>query len=169
VFEIVFFIVVIMYFSVVSFWCFEEIVEIPSAPEKVVLENAVIHKGLSEASRTTSYLYLRVGKGNDTYDHVIEVSSRDIQHLDFSKSRELWVAVESDRSTQFVWGVYDDRLGVLISRQDILGWALQNNISNYFIVFTWSVGSIYLLFLLFRNGVWNRFVAKKIARKNRTK
>jgi hypothetical protein len=133
----------------------------------VVLESAVIHKGLWEASKTTSYLYLRVGQGDDEYDYVIEASSRDVQYLDLSRSRKLWVAVEPDRSKRFVWGVYNSELDLLISRQDILMWALQNNISNYFIIFTWSIGSLYLLFLIFRNGIWNRFLAKRIARENR--
>ena len=167
VFEAVFFMIIIVFFSVISFWCFEKIVKIPSTPKKVVLESAVIHKGLWEASKTTSYLYLRVGQGDDEYDYVIEASSRDVQYLDLSRSRKLWVAVEPDRSKRFVWGVYNSELELLISRQDILMWALQNNISNYFIIFTWSIGSLYLLFLIFRNGIWNRFLAKRIARENR--
>ncbi|VVO25656.1 hypothetical protein [Pseudomonas fluorescens] len=167
VFEIIFLIIILMYFSVVSLCHFEEVVEIPSVPKKLVLESAFIYRDISRVSKTTSNLYLRVGPGDEAYDHVIEASTREVQHLGFSKSRKLWVAVEPDRSKRFVWGVYDNDLRLLISRQDILQWAQYSNSANYFVIVTWGFLSLYLLFVLLKHGVWNGFLAKRIAREDR--
>jgi hypothetical protein len=75
--------------------------------------------------------------------------------------------VDSDRNKKFVWGIYDENGVVLISRKEILQWAKSNNSANYFAVITWSVLSLYLLFLIFRYGVWNRIFAKRIEHENR--
>lgn len=55
----------------------------------------------------------------------------------------------------------------MISRKDILQWARFDNIKNYLTIVTSSVLSLYLLLLIFRNGFWNRFVAKRKACENR--
>lgn len=168
VFEIIFLIIVLMYLSVVSFYHFGRVIDIPLVPKRVVLESAFIYKDVSVFSKTTSKLYLRVGPAGEEYDHVIEASTRNIQYLGLNKSRKLWVAVEPDRSKRFIWGVYDDGLGLLISRKDILEWAKYSNFVNCFMIVTWGVGFLYLLFVLFKYGVWNRLLAKRIARENRS-
>ncbi|MFL1528302.1 hypothetical protein [Pseudomonas sp. O230] len=167
-FEIVFLIIILFYFSVISFHYFGRIVEIPLVPKKVVLKSAFVYRSISEVSKTTSNLYLRIGPDDEAYEYVIEASTRAVKHLDFSKSRKLWVAVEPDRSKRFIWGVYDDELGLLISRKDILEWAQYSNSVNYFLIVTLGIGFLYLLFVLFKNGVWNRLLAKRIARENRS-
>lgn len=167
IFEIVFTIIILIFLSGVSFYHIGEVVEIPSTPKKVVLESAFIYRDVSSASKSTSNLYLRVGPDGDAYDHVVEAATRDIQHLDLKGARKLWVAVEPDRTKRFVWGVYDNELGLLISRQKILEWAQDRNSINYFVVVSWGFLSLYLLFVLLKHGVWNRFLAKRIARENR--
>lgn len=159
--------IVFLLFSIFSFYIFNKIIDISLVPRRIVLEDAFIYRSLSEASRTRSYLYLRVGLGDYVYDHVMQVSSRDIRHLDLSESRKLWVAVDSGRNNRFVWGVYDNDGGLMISRKDILQWARFDNIKNYLTIVTSSVLSLYLLLLIFRNGFWNRFVAKRKACENR--
>lgn len=167
VFEII--ILIIIFLCVVggSLYHFYRLVEIPLTPRKVVLESAFVNREVSGGSKTTSNLYLTVGSDNEAYDYVIEASTRDIEHLSFNKSRKLWVAVEPDRGKRFVWGVYDNELALLIGRQDILQWAKYRNSKNYFIIFTWGFGSLYLLFVLINNGIWNRILAKRIAHENR--
>lgn len=96
--------IVFLLFSIFSFYIFNKIIDISLVPRRIVLEDAFIYRSLSEASRTRSYLYLRVGLGDYVYDHVMQVSSRDIRHLDLSESRKLWVAVDSGRNNRFVWG-----------------------------------------------------------------
>lgn len=167
VFEVVFFVAILVCFFCLSLYQFYRVVEIPLTPKKVVLENAFVYREVSEASKTTSNLYFRVGSGDEAYDYVIEASSRDIKHLGFSKSRKLWVAVEPDRSKRFVWGVYDNELTLLVSRQDIVRWAKSDNIKNYLKIFILYASSLCLLFWLLRNGIFNRFLAKRITRENR--
>ena len=167
VFEIVFLIIVLLYFSVVIFYQFGKVVEIPSAPKKIVLERASICRDILEVSKTTSSLYLRVGSNDEEYDYVVEASTQDIRRLDLDKSRKLWVAVGPDRNKRFIWGVYDDELGLLISRKDILQWVQYSNSANYFVIITWGFLSLYLLFVLFKYGIWNRFLAKRTACENR--
>ncbi|MBV6827263.1 hypothetical protein [Pseudomonas sp. PD9R] len=165
--EIIFLIIISLCLVGGSFYHFYKLVEIPLAPKKVVLESAFVNRNVSGGSKTTSNLYLTVGPGNERYDYVIEASTRDIEHLGFNKSRKLWVAVEQDRRKRFVWGVYDNELTLLIDRQDILQWAKYSNFKNYFIIFSWGFSSLYLLFLLINNGVWNRVLAKRIAHEYR--
>lgn len=166
-FEVVFLVVILMYLLFFSFYHLGQVIKIPSVPKRVVLESAFIYRDVSAFSKTTSNVYLRVGSDDEAYDHIVKASTRDVQHLDLKKSRKLWVAVEPDRTTRFVWGVYDNELGLLISRQEILEWAQYRNSVNYFVVVTWSAGSLFLLFLLLKHGIWNRFLAKRIARENR--
>jgi len=165
--EIIFLIIIFLYLVGGSFYHFYELVEIPLVPKEVVLESAFVNRNISGGSKTTSNLYLTVGPDDEAYDYVIEASTRDIEHLGFNKSRKLWVAVEPDRRKRFVWGVYDNELTLLISRQDILQWSKYNNAKNYFVIFTWGFGSLYLLFVLINNGIWNRVLAKRIAHENR--
>jgi len=165
--EIVFLIIISLYLVGGSFYHFYELVEIPLAPKKVVLESAFVNRNISGGSKATSNLYLTVGQDKETYDYVIEAPVRDIEHLGFKKLRKLWVAVEPDRKKRFVWGVYDNELTLLISRQDILRWTKYNNAKNYFVIFTWGFGSLYLLFILINNGIWNRVSGKRIAHENR--
>lgn len=167
IFEMVFSFIVLIGLSFFSLYFLSKVVEVPPVPNKVVLESAFIYRDVSGGSKTTSNLYLRVGSGDVAYDHVIEASIRDIQYLDLKKSRKLWVAVEPDRSKRFVWGVYDDQLKLLISRNDIQGWLWHSNFVNYSIVATWGAMSLFMLFMLFKYGVWNRFLAKRITRENR--
>ena len=166
VFEIIFSIIIFIFLFVVSMHHFGRLVEIPSAPRKVVLKSAFIYRNISTISKTTSNLYLRVGQGDETYDYIIEASTREVQHLDLRKPRKLWVAVEPDSSKKFVWGVYDDELGLIISRAKIQQWSRQNNFSNYAVIVTWGVLSVFMLYLLIKYGVWNRFLAKRNAREN---
>ncbi|MVV49169.1 hypothetical protein EJA72_13115 [Pseudomonas sp. PB120] len=167
IFEVVFLVTILMFVFGGALYHFYRVVEIPPTPRKVVLESAFVYRGVSEVSRTTSNLYFRIGSDDKAYDYVMEASSRDIKYLAFSKSKKLWVALESDRNKQFVWGVYDDELVLLISRKNILQWARYKNSVNYFMFFAWGFGSLYLLFVLINNGVWNRFLAKRIAHENR--
>ena len=158
--ETVFCLFTFLLFSFSTFYFFSRVVETPLVPRKFVLEEAYIYKDLSDASKSTSYLYLRVGRDDEAYNYIIEASSRDLRHLDLSKSRKLLVAVDSTRSNQFVWGVYDEEGVIMISRKDILQWVDSNNAANYFTVFAFSGLSLYLLMLIVRNGIWNRFWRK---------
>lgn len=166
-FEVVFLVTILMCLCGGSVYHLYKVIEIPPAPRKVVMESAFLYKNVLGSSKNTSSLYLRVGSDHDAYNYVIEASTRDIKHLAFSKSRKLWVAVESGRSKRFVWSVYDNELALLVSQQDVMRWARSNNIKNYLIVFILYASSLCLLFWLLRNGIFNRFLAKRIARENR--
>lgn len=143
-----------------------DVKEIPSSPESLVMENAYIYRDVSQ-SRNDSYLYLKVGLGDDAYNYTIVARSSDIRHLDLRKSRKLWVAVDSDRSKQFVWWIYDFDNKFIISRKEILGWMGRYNSRNYFVAILGVVSSLYLLLIIVRNGVWNRVVAKRKAHESR--
>lgn len=168
VLEIVFLMIILVCFFCGALYHFYRVVEIPLTPRKVVLESAVVYRDVSVASKTTSNLYLRIGSVDETYHYVIEASTRDIKHLAFSKSRKLWVAVEPQRNKRFVWGVYDNELTLLISRQEIVGWAVSGNMKKYLIIFILYISCLCLLFWLLRNGIFNRFLAKGIAHENRS-
>lgn len=168
VFEIIFSIVIVVYLSVVSLWHLGKVIEIPPVPKKVVLESAVVYRDVSTASKTMSKLYLRIGPVDEAYNHIVDASTQDIKSFDFNKSRKLWVAVESDRSKRFVWGVYDSDLGLLISRKDIVEWAQYNNSTNYFVFATWFALSLLMLFMLFKHGLWNRFLARRMTHEDRS-
>ena len=166
-FESVFLIVLMIGFSFFAFFHLDKVMKIPSPPKKTILEKAFIYRDVSMVSKTTSKLFLTVGTGGHAYDYVIEASTRDIQFLDFNKSRMLWVAVEADRRRRFVWAIYDDGLGLLISRQEILAWMQYRNTVNYSVVAVSGVGTLCLFYLVFRYGFWNRLLAKRMARENR--
>ncbi|WP_433767586.1 hypothetical protein [Pseudomonas putida] len=165
--ETAFCLIIFLLFSFSVFYFFSKVVEVPLVPRKLVLEDAYIYRGLSDASKTTSYLHLRVGRDDGAYNYIIEASNRDLRHLDLSKSRKLLVAVDSSRNTQFIWGVYDEGGVVMINRENILQWVKLNNTANYFMLFTFLLLSIYLLMLIVRNGIWNRLFAKRIAHEDR--
>jgi hypothetical protein len=150
---------------VASIFMYGEIQEIPPLPERLVMEKAYLYRDVSQ-SRTTSSLYLRVGLGEDAYNYIIEASASDIQHLNLRKGKKLWVAVDSDRTKRFVWWIYDVDTNLLISRKDILLWIRSNNIGCYFVLIGWSIILSYLLFIIVRNGIWNRVVAKRRAYEN---
>jgi hypothetical protein len=143
-----------------------DVKEIPSLPESLVMESAYIYRDVSQ-SKNDSYLYLKVGLGDDAYNYTIVARSSDLRHLDLRKSRKLWVAVDSDRSKRFVWWVYDFDNKFIISRKEILGWVRRYNSGNYFVAILGAVSSLYLLLIIVRNGVLNRVVAKRKAHESR--
>ena len=167
VFEIVFCVIVLLLYLVFSLYIYSRLIDVPSVPDKLVMKDAFVYRGLSQASKTTSFLYLRVGADDAAYKYVIEASNRDVMYTDFDKPRKLWVAVDSDQSKKFVWGVYDDNYGLLISRQDILRWASSVNVDNYFMLSLMFISSLYFLYIIFLTGIWNRCTAKRIARENK--
>jgi hypothetical protein len=167
VFEIVFCAIVLLLYVVFSIYIYSKLIDVPPVPDKLVMKEAFVYRGLSQASKTTSFLYLRVGAGDAAYKYIIEASSRDIVYANFDKSQKLWVAVDSDRSKKFVWGVYDDNYGLLISRQDILRWIHSVNVDNYFILSLMFISSLYFLYIIFWTGVWNRCAAKRMACENK--
>ncbi|MCP1421109.1 hypothetical protein J3D47_005352 [Pseudomonas laurylsulfativorans] len=166
-FEIVFCVIVLLFYLVFSLHIYSKLIDVPPVPGKLIMKDAFLYRGLSQASKTTSFLYLRVGADDATYKYIIEASSRDVVYANFDRPRKLWVAVESDRSKKFVWGVYDDDFGLLISRQDILRWANSVNIDNYFILSLVFISSLYFLYIIFWTGVWNRCAAKRVACENK--
>jgi len=168
IFEVIFSIVIVVYLSVVSIWHLGKVIEIPPAPKKLVLESAVVYRDVSIDSKTTSRLYLRIGSLNEAYNYVIDASTQDIRYSDFNKSRKLWVAVASDRGKRFVWEVYDSDLALLISHREIVTWAQYSNSKNYFAFTTCFALSLFMLFLLFKHGLWNRFLAKRMTHEDRS-
>lgn len=148
------------------FFMYGGIKKIPRLPERLVMEEAYIFREVSH-EKGSSYLYLRVGVGDGAYKYVIEAHSSDIRHLDLSKSRRLWVAVDSDRSKKFVWSVCDADSRLMISRTDILYWAKYRNVGIYLAMFGLFVAFLWLLVFIFWNGVWNRRLAKRKAYENR--
>ena len=144
-----------------------KIQEIPPLPERLVRESAYLYKDVSH-SRNDSFLYLRVGLNDDAYNYIIEASASDIQNLDLRKGQKLWVAVDSDRAKRFVWWVYDVDTHLLVSREDILSWIKRSNNECYFLLVWLSVLSSCFLFVIFRNGIWNRVVAKRKVHEKRT-
>jgi len=164
--EIVFCVIVFFFLVFASTYMLGDVKEIPSLPENLVMESAYIYRDVSQ-SKNDSYLYLKVGLGDDAYNYTIVARSSDLRHLDLRKSRKLWVAVDSDRSKRFVWWVYDFDNKFIISRKEILGWVRRYNSGNYFVAILGAVSSLYLLLIIVRNGVWNRVVAKRKAHESR--
>ncbi|VVO05002.1 hypothetical protein PS726_02963 [Pseudomonas fluorescens] len=166
-FEIIFCVIVLLLYLVFSLYIYSRLIEVPPVPDKLVMKDAFVYRGHSQASKTTSFLYLRVGADDAAYKYIIEASNRDVMYTDFDKPRRLWVAVDADQSKKFVWGVYDEDYGLLISRQDILRWASSVNIDNYFVLSLLFVSSLYFLYIVFLTGVWNRCAAKRMACENK--
>jgi len=158
--EIVLCVILLFCLLLALFFLSGGIKKIPPLPEQFVMERACIFRGVSH-EKGSSYLYLRVGVGDESYKYVVEAHSGDVRHLDLSKSRKLWVAVNSDRSKKFVWSIYDAGGGLLISRSDILYWAKYQNVGVYLVMFGWSIASLWLLVFVIRDGVWNRCVTKR--------
>jgi hypothetical protein len=166
-FEIIFCVIVLLLYLVFSLCIYSRLIEVPPVPDKLVMKDAFVYRGYSQASKTTSFLYLRVGADDAAYKYIIEASNRDVMYTDFDKPRRLWVAVDTDESKKFVWGVYDEDYGLLISRQDILRWASSVNIDNYFVLSLLFISSLYFLYIVFLTGVWNRCAAKRMACENK--
>ena len=158
--EVVFCVIVFFFLVFASAYMLVDVKEIPSSPENLVVENAYIYRDVSH-SKSDSYLYLKVGLGDEAYNYTIVARSSDVRHLDLRKSRKLWVAVDSDRSKQFVWWVYDFDNKFVISREEILDWVRRYNNGNYLMVVLGVVSSLYLLLVIVRNGFWNRVVVKR--------
>ncbi|WP_448645813.1 hypothetical protein [Pseudomonas mohnii] len=166
--EIVFLVFLFVGFVVASVPMYGKVREIPPLPERLVMESAYLYRDVFQ-SRATSSLYLRVGLDEDAYNYIIEASASDIQHLNLRKGKKLWVAVDSDRTKRFVWWVYDVDTNLLIGRKDILLWVRSNNIGCYFVLAGWSIILSYLLFVIARNGIWNRVAAKRRTHETREK
>lgn len=164
--EIVFCVIVFSFLVFASAYMLGDVKEIPPLPERLVMESAYIYRDVSQ-SKADSYLYLRVGLGDDAYKYTIVARSSDVLHLDLRKSRRLWVAVDPDRSKRFVWWIYDFDNNLIISRKEILDWIRRYNSRNYFVAILGAVSSLYLLLIIVRNGVWNRVVAKRKAHESR--
>lgn len=165
--EIAFCVTVFFFLVFASAYMLGDVKEIPSLPERLVMENAYIYRDVSQ-SKNDSYLYLKVGLDDDAYNFTIVARSSDLRHLDLRKSRKLWVAVDSDRSKQFVWWIYDFDNKLIVSRKEILDWMRYYNSRNYFVAILGAVSSLYLLLIIVRNGVWNRVVAKRKAHESGT-
>ena len=164
--EVVFCVVVFFFLVFASAYMLGDVKEIPSLPERLVMENAYIYRDVSQ-SKNDSYLYLKVGLDDGAYNYTIVARSSDLRHLDLRKSRKLWVAVDSDRSKRFVWWIYDFDNKLIISRKDILDWIRRYNGRSYFVAILGAVSSLYLLLIIVRNGVWNRVVAKRKVHESR--
>lgn len=160
--EIFFCVIVFSFLVFASAYMLDDVKEIPPLPERLVMESAYIYRDVSQ-SKADAYLYLRVGLGDDAYKYTVVARSRDVLHLDLRRSQRLWVAVDPDRSKQFVWWVYDFDSNLVISHKEILDWIRHYNSGNYFVVILAAASSLYLLFIIVRNGVWNRVVAKRKA------
>jgi len=160
--EVVFCVIVFFFLVFASAYMLGDVKEIPSLPERLVVESAYIYRDVSQ-SKSDSYLYLKVGLDDDAYNYTIVARSSDLRYLDLRKSKKLWVAVDSDRSKRFIWWVYDFDNKLIVSRKEILDWIRRYNSRNYFVVILGAVSSLYLLLIIVRNGVWNRVVAKRKA------
>jgi hypothetical protein len=165
--EIIFCVIIFLFLVFVSAYMVGDVKKIPPLPERLVMESAYIYRDVSQ-SRTDSYLYLRVGLGDDAYNYTIVARSSDVSHLDLRKSRRLWVAVDLDRSQRFVWWIYDFDSELIVSRKEILDWVGRYNSRSYFVAILGAVSSLCLLLMIVRNGVWNRVVAKRKAHESRT-
>ncbi len=164
--EIVFCVIVFSFLVFASTYMLGRVKEIPPLPERLVMESAYIYRDVSQ-SKADSYLYLRVGLGDDAYKYTIVARSSDVLHLDLRKSRRLWVAVDPDRSKRFVWWIYDFDTNLIIGRKEILEWINYYNNGNYLMAILGAVSSLYLLLIIVRNGVWSRVVAKRKAHESR--
>jgi len=164
--EIIFCVIMFLFLVFASAYMVGDVKEIPPLPERLVMESAYIYRDVSQ-SKADSYLYLRVGLGDDAYNYTIVARSSDVLNLDLRKSRKLWVAVDSDRSKRFVWWVYDFDTKLIISREQILDWISYYNNGSYLMAIWGAVSSLYLLLIIVRNGIWNRVVAKRKAHESR--
>lgn len=166
-FEIVLCLIMFLSLVVASVVLFGKIKEVPAFPRDLIFENAFIYKEVSQ-SRSTSYLYLRVGLEEGAYDYAIEAFSQDVRGLDLKRSKKLLVAVDSDRNKRFVWGVHDEGGALLISSQKILEWEKHYRFGLCFLIFAWSAVSLYFLLVIVRHGIWSRIAEKRVVHENRT-
>ncbi|MNG33191.1 hypothetical protein D3C84_1193880 [compost metagenome] len=65
--EIIFCLIIFLFLVFVSAYMVGDVKKIPPLPERLVMESAYIYRDVSQ-SRTDSYLYLRVGLGDDAYN-----------------------------------------------------------------------------------------------------
>ena len=156
--RVVFFFIGLALAGVVIF-TWNGIVDVPSAPKHLVLRSAQVTHPLS-ISKGQVYLYLRVGSEDGGYKHRLEMVHNNAMRLNVCKGDSIWVALDADSSNPFVWGIYDDELKLLVSRQQIEWGQRYINGGYYFIVFWFGLSAIGCLYFLVRE-VWNEYFFRK--------
>ena len=141
-------------------------VEVPPEPKKLVLRSAYVTHPL-DWSKSSAFLYFAVGQDEGSYKYKVEFSGEDAKLLDVHKHKRLWVAVDADGESEFVWAVYDEELRLMVSRKQIEWWVRYNNGGNYFAVVLSCLALSYCGFFIFRCGVWNRHYCRRMVDDNR--
>ena len=142
------------------------LVDIPPAPQKLVLRSAYVTHSLG-GSKSSVDLYFNVRRGEGEYKYRIEFPSRESRLFSIHKYKELWVATDSDGRSEFVWAVYDDEFRLMMSRQQIERWVKGNNVRGYIMVAYSCLAIGCFIFLIVRCGVYNRSCNKRVISENR--
>lgn len=93
--------------------------------------------------------------------------SRDVQYLNVYKSKKVWVAVDSESNSPFVWWVYDDELMLMATKQQIIWSARYGNGGKYLMAFLSGLSIAHFLYVLGVGGVWNKFFIRGGGDENR--
>jgi len=145
----------------IGFMMWNERVEVPPVPKKMVLRSAYVTQPLS-GSKSSAYLYFNVERGESYYKYRIDFPSYEAELLDVRKHKKLWVAVDAGSDNEFVWAVYDDELLLMMSRQQITQWARVNNFRSYIMVAYSGLAIGYFVFFILRYGIFNRSCHRKV-------
>lgn len=139
-----------------GFMMWNALVEVPPVPKKLVLRGAYATQSLS-VSKAKASLYFNVLQDQGYYKYEIDFYHGDVGELNVYKFKKLWVAVDLEGVSQFFWAVYDDEFRLIMSRQQIENWARVGNVLHYSMISFACLAVGYLLFAMFRYGVWNRY------------
>ena len=142
------------------FLMLNDVIDVPPVPQELVLQRAHVTQPL-DSSRSTAYLYIKVGGGEDSYDYVIRMFNDDAQSLNVKKFQALWVGVDPHGDSRFVWSLYDDRLKLMLGEQSIVDKAVYDCYSNWFMAVVWFLGFCWCAFNMLRCGIWNRYYYKR--------
>ena len=143
----------------VFFFFHGRVVSIPERPSEFILRPAVFYQDLRPGSKGSTYLYIRVAEygAAPAYDRVIAARTHDINNLVVRKGQALQVAVDSSGSSQFIWGVFDERGDVLIDASTIQRWVKGSNFSSYAAMLFIVLGIVWLSFLILQKIYFSRF------------
>lgn len=131
-----------------------DLVSTPPVPENLVLRSASITQPLI-VSKAQADLYFDVSFNEGRHKCRLELSYRDVKHLDIFKGKKIWVAMDANNSGLFVWEVYDDGFKLLVGRQQIEGARRYIDFGNCLAAFLFGLSFVHFLYL-FVLGVWNR-------------
>ena len=144
----------------VAIFTWNAIVDIPPVPKRLVLRSAQVTQPLY-ISRGQVDLYLRVSSDDGDYKHRLEMVHKNVMHSNVRKGDSIWVALDAESSNPFVWGIYDDGLKLLVSRQQIEWGQRYINGGYYFMAFWFGLCVIGCLYFLVRE-VWDIYLYRGV-------